>query len=184
MPDTFRPIVFTGPMATGKTAVGRSIAGRHKMAFIDTDRRIVARHGPIPGIFAAQGEEAFRRFEAGIVREVLTENAGRVVVSLGGGAVLDADTRSLLRDARVVFLDADLATVLPRLRAGSSRPLLTGDAGERWATLYEQRRPLYLEVADYVIDTRARTLRQVVQHVEQLLGLEPPTDKRTPGNGH
>ncbi len=183
MPETFRPIVFTGPMATGKTAVGRSIAGRHRMTFIDTDRRIVARHGPIPGIFASQGEEAFRRFEADIVREVLTEDAGRVVVSLGGGAVLDADTRSLLGAARVVFLDADLPTVLPRLRAGNSRPLLAGDAGEKWATLYEQRRPLYLEVADWVIDTRSSTLRQVVERVEQLLGLEPPTERRTTGNG-
>jgi shikimate kinase len=184
MPDSYRPIVFTGPMATGKTAVGRSIAGRHRMTFVDTDRRIVARHGPIPEIFASRGEDAFRRVEAGIVREVLTENAGRVVVSLGGGAVLDAGTRSLLEGARVVFLDADLATVLPRLRAGSSRPLLTGDPGARWTTLYEQRRPLYLEVAEYVIDTRSSTLRQVVARVEQLLGLEPTTERRTPGNGH
>jgi shikimate kinase len=184
MPDSYRPIVFTGPMATGKTAVGRSIAARHGMSVIDTDRRIAARHGPIPGIFASQGEDAFRRFEAGIVREVLTEDAGRVVVSLGGGAVLDAGTRSLLDGARVVFLDADLPTVLPRLRAGSSRPLLTGDAAERWTTLYEQRRPLYLEVADHVIDTRSSTLRQVVARVEHLLGLEPSTERRTTGNGH
>ncbi len=183
MPEILRPVVFTGPMATGKTAVGRSFAGRHKMVFIDTDRRITARHGPIPEIFAAEGEDAFRRLEAGIVREVLTENSGRVVVSLGGGAVLDPDTRSLLAGARVVFLDADLATVLPRLRAGASRPLLAGDAAERWSALYEQRRPLYLGVADCVIDTRGKTLRQVIEHVEQMLGMDQPTERRKTGNG-
>lgn len=183
MPEILRPVVFTGPMATGKTAVGRSFAARHGMVFIDTDRRITLRHGPIPEIFAEQGEEAFRRLEADIVREVLTENSGRVVVSLGGGAVLDAGTRALLAEARVVFLDADLATVLPRLRAGTSRPMLAGDPAQRWTTLYEQRRPLYAGIAECVIDTRGQSLRQVVDRVEQMLGLDQSTDKRTTGNG-
>ncbi|MHA7264610.1 shikimate kinase [Arthrobacter sp. TMN-37] len=183
MPAILPPVVFTGPMATGKTAVGRAFAARRGLEFIDTDRRITQRHGPIPQIFAAEGEDGFRRLEADAVREVLTGSTPGVVVSLGGGAVLDAGTRSLLKAARVVFLDADLATVLPRLNAGASRPMLAGDAGTRWATLYEQRRPLYLEVAECVVDTRGRTVRQVVEDVERMLGLNDSTERRTTGHG-
>ncbi|TDK27851.1 shikimate kinase [Arthrobacter crusticola] len=183
MPGTLSPVVFTGPMATGKTAVGRSFAARRGLTFVDTDRRITQRHGPIPSIFEAEGEDGFRRLEADVVREVLAGGGPGVVVSLGGGAVLNAGTRALLKAARVVFLDADLATVLPRLNAGASRPMLAGDAGERWATLYEQRRPLYLEVAECVVDTRGRTVRQVVDEVERMLGLNDSNERRTTGHG-
>ncbi|WP_253904321.1 shikimate kinase [Arthrobacter sp. Br18] len=187
------PVVLVGPMATGKTVVGRMLAARRGVAFIDTDRRIVERHGPIAGIFASQGEAGFRRLEALVVRETL-ESGGGDVVALGGGAVLDAGTRAALGNAYVIFLDTDLATVLPRILPDTGRPLLTGNPAERWAELYRQRRTLYEEVADLVVDTRRRSLKDVLEQVVRRLalqqteveptGAQPLDESRTPSHGN
>ncbi|WP_081738074.1 shikimate kinase [Arthrobacter sp. H41] len=188
------PLVLVGPMATGKTALGRSLAARRGVAFVDTDRRVVERHGPIAVIFASRGEAGFRRLEAAVVRESLAAGDG-AVVALGGGAVLDAGTRAALDDACVVFLDTDLPTVLPRILSDTGRPLLAGDPAARWVELYEERRPLYEEVADLVIDTRGRTLSEVLKlllrrldgptdEIGQACGIQPTDERRTPSHGN
>src|SRR5690606_15424444 len=82
-------LVLVGPMAAGKTSVGRRVARRLGVAFVDTDKRIVATHGPIPAIFAEHGEAHFRDLERAAVAEALSEGG---VISLGGGAVTQADT--------------------------------------------------------------------------------------------
>ncbi|WP_434994144.1 shikimate kinase [Arthrobacter sp. Ld5] len=165
MPRT-RAIALVGPMAVGKSAVGRMLAERIGARFIDTDRLVVEQHGSIAGIFASQGEDAFRALEADVVRAALAEDA---VVSLGGGAVLHPRTRELLQDTTVVFLDTDLATVLPRLGAESGRPLLAGRPAERWQALYDVRRPVYAAVATTVVDTRGLSVRGVTTAVLRAL---------------
>ncbi|MBG6225602.1 shikimate kinase [Arthrobacter sp. CAN_A2] len=160
------PVVLVGPMAVGKTAVGRMLAERIGARFIDTDRTIVERHGSIAGIFAREGEEAFRAVEADVVRAALAEDA---VVSLGGGAVLHPQTRDLLQDTTVVFLDTDVAAVLPRIRTDSGRPLLAGRPAERWQELYDERRPVYAALATTVVDTRGLSVRAVTAAVLQAL---------------
>ena len=160
------PVVLVGPMAVGKSAVGRMLAERIGARFIDTDRVIVERHGSIAGIFARQGEGAFRAIEADVVRAALAEDA---VVSLGGGAVLHPQTRDLLQEATVVFLDTDLATVLPRLGADSGRPLRAGRPAERWQELYDERRPVYAALATAVVDTRDLSVRAVTAAVLRAL---------------
>lgn len=170
------PLVLVGPMAAGKSAVGRLLAQRTGARFIDSDREIVERHGSISTIFEQQGEQAFRGLEAGVVGESL--GAGNVVVSLGGGAVLHPGTRALLADATVVFLDTDLATVLPRISGDSGRPLLAGRPAERWQELYDERRPIYAEVASLVVDTRGRSVREVTDAVLRALA----GDRRTSRN--
>ncbi|WP_104165185.1 shikimate kinase [Arthrobacter sp. SX1312] len=161
-----RPVVLVGPMAVGKSAVGRMLAERISARFIDTDRVIVERHGSIARIFARRGEEAFRAIEADVVRTALTEDA---VVSLGGGAVLHPQTRELLQDTTVVFLDTDLAAVLPRIGADSGRPLLAGRPAERWQELYDERRPVYAALATAVVDTRGLSVRAVTAAVLRAL---------------
>lgn len=156
------PVVLVGPMAVGKSAVGRLVAQRTGARFVDTDRVIVERHGSIPSIFAGQGEDAFRAIEADVVREALVPG---VVVSLGGGAVLSARTQELLADAVVVFLDTDLATVLPRISGDAGRPLLAGRPAERWQELYDERRPVYAALASVVVNTRGLPLRAVADAV-------------------
>ncbi|THJ67052.1 shikimate kinase [Arthrobacter echini] len=149
-------LVLVGPMAVGKTAVGRMIARRTGLAFVDTDRMIVGRYGPIAGIFERHGENHFREVESDVVEEAV---AGTGVVSLGGGAVLHPRTQELLARTSVVFLDTDAATVRPRISRDTGRPLLAGDPVARWQELYDQRRPLYAQLATVVVDSRGLSVR-------------------------
>jgi shikimate kinase len=88
----------------------------------------------------------------------------------------------LLKSAFVVFLDADLATVLPRLSGDTGRPLLAGDAGETWARLEQERRPIYEALADAVIDTRDASPNTVVDRLETQLRRTMFTEEGTPGD--
>ena len=162
-----RPVVLVGPMAVGKSAVGRSLAQRTGARFVDSDRVIAERHGSIPAIFAQQGEPAFRTLEAEVVRDALALDD--VVVSLGGGAVLHPGTQDLLGGATVIFLDTDVETILPRIRGDSGRPLLAERPAERWQELYDERRPLYARLASVIVDTRGLTVREATDAVLRAL---------------
>ena len=156
-------LVLVGPMAAGKTSVGRRVARRLGVAFIDTDKRIVAEHGPIPGIFAEHGEEHFRSLERAAVAAALDEGG---VISLGGGAVTDAGTRALLRAHPVVFLLVSPEAVAGRIR-GSERPLLAGDVDpvERWKTIFAARRDWYDEVASTTFDTSRLPMQRIAEDI-------------------
>lgn len=155
-------LVLVGPMAAGKTSVGRRVARRLGVAFIDTDKRIVAAHGPIPEIFAAHGEAHFRDLERTAVAESLAEGG---VISLGGGAVTEAATRELLKDHSVVFLTVNADAVADRLR-GSNRPLLAGeDPLERWKRIFDERREWYTEVASATFDTSRRPMQKIADEI-------------------
>jgi len=156
-------LVLVGPMAAGKTSVGRRVARRLGVAFIDTDKRIVATHGPIPGIFEEHGEAHFRDLERAAVVEALAEGG---VISLGGGAVTQAATRDLLRRHPVVFLTVSADAVADRLRGGN-RPLLAGeeDPVERWKKIFEERRGWYAEVASTTFDTSRRPMQKIADEI-------------------
>ncbi|MEV4774836.1 shikimate kinase [Microbacterium sp. LWH12-1.2] len=155
-------LVLVGPMAAGKTSIGRRVARRLAVPFIDTDKRIVAAHGPIPVLFAEQGEAHFRELERAAVSAALDEGG---VISLGGGAVTDAGTRELLRPHPVVFLTVSPEAVADRIRGGS-RPLLAGDDPlERWTRIFEERRDWYDEVASTVFDTSRRPMQRIADEI-------------------
>lgn len=138
-------LVFVGPMASGKTSIGRRVARELGWEFIDTDARIVAEYGPITEIFAERGEAHFRVLEEDAVREAVT-GAKERIVSLGGGAVLSDATRALLATVPVVLLTTTQEAVLGRTNL-DKRPLLREDPGA-WGRIYAERLPLYREVAD------------------------------------
>ncbi|MFJ7749345.1 shikimate kinase [Arthrobacter sp. NPDC097144] len=161
-------IVLIGFMAAGKSVVGRELAGRHRLKFVDTDQLIVEKHGPIPEIFSARGECGFRELEARSVASALAEKT-RSVVSLGGGAVLDTGTQQLLQRTTVVFLDTDLETVRPRILRSGNRPMLAGDPLRRWEELAKARRPVYESLADITIDTRGLTVPAVINRLTTAL---------------
>jgi shikimate kinase len=153
-------VVLIGPMGAGKTSIGKKAARALGLPFFDTDAAVVRDHGPIEQLFVEHGEARFRAAERAAVREGLATGG---IVSLGGGAIMDPDTRAELSHLRVVLL-----TVSPRVVAGrvrdSNRPLLQGgdDAIERWTAIFEERRPVYEELADVTFDTSTGPLQDVV----------------------
>ena len=165
-----RPIALIGPMAVGKSAIGQQLAQQLGARFVDTDAEIVAQHGTIADIFASRGECAFREFEARAVARAIDEAAGTpTVISLGGGAVLDSGTQQLLADCTVVYLECDAVTVSERIARNSVRPLLAGDAMERWRTLFATRQPVYERLADLVLDVRSGSVPDLARRLEDAL---------------
>ncbi|MET0735777.1 MAG: shikimate kinase [Microbacterium sp.] len=155
-------VVLIGPMGAGKTSVGRRVARALHRGFFDTDIAVVREHGPIERLFAEHGEAHFRALERDAVRAGLARGG---IVSLGGGAVLDAGTRDDLATRRVVLLTVEPHVVASRVRE-SKRPLLQdGDALARWSAIYEERRPLYEELADITFDTSSGPLQLVVDAI-------------------
>jgi len=148
-------VVLIGYRGAGKTTVGKMVARRLSLPFLDTDALVEERAGmPVPAIFASAGEAAFRSRE----KEVIAGLADvRGVIATGGGAVLDPENvRVLRRGGTVVLLEADLEEVLTRT-AGSDRPSLTGlPPEEEVRALLQMRRPFYLAAADICIRTGGR----------------------------
>ncbi|MET9451024.1 shikimate kinase [Streptomyces cinerochromogenes] len=149
-------------MGVGKSTVGRLLAERLGVGYRDTDEDIVAAQGrTIAEIFVDEGEEAFRAIEKAAVRAALTEHQG--VVALGGGAVMDADTRALLAGHQVVYLSMDVEEAVKRTGLNVARPLLAVNPRKQWRELMEARRHLYEEVATAVVATDGRTPEEVTQ---------------------
>lgn len=167
--ERHRPVVLIGPMGAGKTSVGRRVAKRLGRAFVDTDKEIVKEHGPIPALFESLGEPGFRELERDAVISAL---AGTVVVSLGGGAVLDEGTRVRLRDERVVLLTVTPEAVESRIR-GSDRPLLHHGGIAAWKRIAAERAPIYASLADLTLDTSNRPLSHVVDDIVAWVETEP-----------
>lgn len=156
------PLVFIGPMASGKTKIGKRVARALDMPFIDTDKRIVAAYGPISEIFAREGEDYFRVLEREAVVEALATES---VVSLGGGAVLHPGTQADLAECTVVYLYTDAAAVKSRIR-GPKRPLL-GNGISDWQRIYDQRRPTYEALASIRFDTSTRPVERIAADVAE-----------------
>ena len=155
-------LVLVGPMAAGKTSVGRRVARKLGVPFVDTDKRVVAVHGPIPLIFEEHGESHFRALERAEVAEALRAGG---VITLGGGAVTDPATRRLLLDHPVVFLTVTPAAVADRIQSGG-RPLLAGDDPVgRWTQIFEERRDWYDEVASVTFDTSRRPMQRIADDI-------------------
>ena len=145
--STSRPAaVLVGFMGAGKSTVGRLLADRLGVDFIDTDHEIVRRTGrSIPDIFVADGPEKFRELEAEVVADVLATHSG--IVALGGGAVTTADVRMALDAHRVFYLRVSAESGFARVRE-SDRPLLASDdPAERYRSLLAEREETYSAVA-------------------------------------
>ena len=133
-------IFLYGPSGSGKSTVGKILADSLNLSFIDLDLEIEAQSGkPIPEIFAAEGESAFREWEYWVLERVLTP--GEQIISLGGGALTINRCRELAEaHGQVVMLNAPPETLLSRLRDDSvARPLLAGDAEERLRSMLVRR---------------------------------------------
>ncbi len=166
-------IFLVGLMGAGKTTVGRALAKRLGLRFVDSDHEIEARTGAtIPLIFEIEGEESFRRRETDVIRDLTQENG--IVLATGGGAILNAENREYLKTrGTVIYLRASVNSLLHRTSNDRNRPLLqTADPRKKLEELSAQREPLYTEVADIVIDTGRPNVHAMVQNILTQLGLD------------
>src|SRR5262249_50807171 len=135
-----RSIVLVGMMGAGKSSIGRRLAARLGIAFIDADSEIEQRAGmTIPELFERHGEGYFRAGEARVIARLL--DGGPQVLATGGGAFMNADTRALIGDKGIsIWLKADFDLLLRRIKRRNDRPLLkTGDPAVRLQSLIEER---------------------------------------------
>lgn len=162
-------VVLIGTMGAGKTTVGRILARELGVEFRDTDHDVEERTGrTIADIFVEDGEAAFRALEKDAVATALSTHDG--VLALGGGAVLDVDTRALLTGHTVAFLRVGLADASSRVGLGAARPMLLGNVRGRVKQLLDERTPIYESLATISVDTDGRTPAEVATEVRAALG--------------
>lgn len=183
-PDRFprQRIVLVGPMGSGKSTVGTVLARSLGLARLDADELFESAHGPIPDYFARHGEPAFRQAEEDVIGQAIS-GAEPCVLSLGGGAVLSALTRSRLAGSHVVYLTVDEAVALRRVGGGEGRPVLAGDPGRTWRRILSEREALYREVSDWTVDTTDRSADELAQTIIRLVR-EAESVSPTPGAVH
>lgn len=163
-------------MGSGKTAVGKQLAGELDLGFVDSDAEIENRTGvDISYIFEKEGEAGFRTRERDVLADLTKRDA--IVLATGGGAVLDAESRRLLAEyGSVVYLRTTIAQQLERTRHTRDRPLLLGRDPETVLTeLMQTREPLYEGVAEFTVDTGGRRVGAVVAEIRKALGRDDPT---------
>lgn len=174
-------ISLVGFMGSGKTTVGRLLADRLKFNFIDVDKAVEDRVGmKIWEVFEKYGEECFRILESQVIKEVLS-SADNTVIACGGGTVLREDNVNILRkNTIVVYLRISIDEAYKRLEDCSDRPLLkVGDKLEVISKLLRVREPLYLRVADRVVDVDGKTPEEIVDYIIKLLPADVIRDVRT-----
>lgn len=161
-------IVLVGFMGTGKTTVGKLVAEDLSLQFIDTDLCIQKNTAmTISEIFGKKGERYFRELEKELIKEI-SEEEGCVIAAGGGAVIFKENVENFRKNGLIVALTADLATILARTSSEKGRPLLL--ASRKAVTeLYQQRYPVYQEVADLIIDTSILRPEQVRDLILQSL---------------
>lgn len=163
-------IFLVGMMGAGKTTVGKLLAQHLGKTFIDSDEEIQQRTGvTIPHIFDVEGEAGFRLREAGVIQDLVALD--NIVLATGGGAVLNGQSRDALRaNGVVVYLKSTVSDLWQRTRHDRNRPLLqTSDPRAKLKELYEQRDPLYTQVADLMMPTGKQNVHSLVSQLQQEL---------------
>lgn len=164
-------VFLVGPMGAGKSTIGRQLSDALGMEFVDSDKEIEKRTGvDIPLIFELEGESGFRKREKSMIHELAERTA--TVLATGGGAVLDADNRTVLAArGTVIYLHASIDQLAKRTARDRNRPLLqTEDPRSKLEEIMVVREPLYREVADIAIDTSGRNVKAVVKDLLERLG--------------
>ena len=159
-------IILCGMMGVGKSSVGIRIAELTGRRWYDTDIVISDRHGRISDIFEYYGEAHFRTLETEVVRELADKDG--LVISTGGGLVLKPENNELLkRNGKIFFMRASFETLLGRVKADETRPLLrdTGKTAEKLGELLAQRTPVYEAVADCIVDTDGKSVDEVAREI-------------------
>ncbi|CRL14134.1 shikimate kinase [Phaeobacter italicus] len=169
-----KTIVMVGMMGAGKTAVGRGLAARLDVPFLDSDHEIeVAANRTIPEIFARDGEPFFRQKERQVISRLLEEERG--VLSTGGGAFLAEENRRTISEKGVsVWLKADLDVLWNRVKHRDTRPLLrTADPHATLSAIYAERVPFYAQADLAVVSDGKASIEEMVSRVIEALKARP-----------
>jgi shikimate kinase len=162
-------VILVGPPGSGKSTVAELLAAKLNAVHRDTDTDVETTAGkPISDIFVDSGEAAFRALERAAIVAALQDSG--VVLSLGGGAIVDVDTRADLAGHTVVFLDVSVGEAAKRVGLGVARPLLLGNVRTQLKNLMDARRPLYAEVAKHTVITDGRTPEDIAHEIAEHLG--------------
>ncbi len=159
-------IILIGPMGTGKTTIGRQLAKNLSVSFYDSDHEIEKRTGvKIALIFEIEGEEGFRRRETQILNELSQMN--NIVLSTGGGAVTRAENRKTLKNnGHIIYLKSSPEILFKRTADDKNRPLLqTDDRLSQIKKILAEREPIYIEMADEIIDSEKKSSKQIIQKI-------------------
>lgn len=160
--------VIIGPPGSGKTTVGKALAKSLHIGFLDTDKVVEKKFGKrISDIFVDQGEAFFRELEFEALTSCLLDEG--VVLALGGGAPISERAQALLKasGAPIIFLDVSLSVAAPRVGFNRDRPLLLGNPRAQWQSLYDQRRPIYEDLATTTIKVDSMKLHEIVAAIEE-----------------
>ena len=166
-----RPIILIGPMGSGKTSVGYHLADVLKRDFFDIDQELIERTGvSINHIFDIEGESGFRHRETDILAKLCALD--NIVLATGGGIVIRAENRALLRKSGVViYLYSSIECLTKRLKHSSSRPLLENvpDKIKSITDIFNQRKHLYESAADITINTSHKKLHAIINDIKKAL---------------
>lgn len=171
MSNSNKSVVLVGVPGAGKSTVGAILATQLGINFIDTDLVIEEEAGKsISDIFVQDGEPVFRSLEKEVIANAI--RGDRSVFSLGGGALVDAQTRDLVKDQQCVWLQAGLAQAVDRVGMNRNRPLLLGNIRGQLADLMTAREPYYIECAKFAIDTNNLSAQEVADEITKYLSGE------------
>lgn len=172
-------VVLVGLMGAGKTSVGKLLAERLGVKFLDADKEIESAAGcSISDFFARFGEEEFRRGEERVIARLLKQPA--CVLATGGGAFMSLNTRKAIRTSALsIWLKADLDVLFERISRRSDRPLLqTVNPRQTLQSIMDQRYPIYSQ-ADLVVESVRGPLDQIVERVGEMVAEHFKTNKET-----
>lgn len=184
--ETSLSIIFVGLPGSGKTTIGRQLARRWALPFVDSDHVIEHQLGcSIRTFFEREGEDSFRELEQQVIDDLTRQHNG--VIATGGGAVLRPINRQHMRErGQVVYLRSSPEDVFRRVRHDTARPLLqVDDPLKRLRALFEARDPLYRDAAHFVIETGrpsvAMLVNMIVMQLELACHSVPAPQSASPG---
>ena len=166
----FKNIFIIGSMGSGKTSIGKILAKKNNLSFLDTDHEIIRSCGySIPDIFKEFGEEHFRNLETEQLRKMKAlENH---VISTGGGIILKNDNRKLMKELGIIiFLDINISSQVDRVKNRKNRPLLNDkNLKDNLLSLKKTRDPIYKKISNYIIDVSGKEREQIINEIQKII---------------